>query len=337
MASPTSDDIEIFHNFAQDLIKLIPINANDKNRGKKSEKSDETSQNSKNLSKKEARKLKSLKKNSSENGKNSNLPSTNAELRERLQAKLQNLKTSREGKKAFNAAEAASMKNKQVMKREAKNAKRKRALDKQKDGEKPMDRGGNLKKGQEDGDQKKSKTPNPEGKKEVENTISDPSPSKKSKISTSNLEYNSSTFVTGHEATAAGGLTLTKKEKKSSLEGKATKKQLETAEKLQNTLKNLKENDPEEHKKMVKEIAWDKAFKHAEGVKVNDDVAKIKKSLKNEARRKKKSTKEWSDRADKVKDDMDERQKKRKTNIQDRADKKKKKKMDGLRKRGRIL
>ena len=214
-------------------------------------------------------------------------------------------------------------------------------MDKQKDGEKLIEKGGNLKKGESSGKKtgekstKKTSEDNSTNKTESRN---EETPSKKpKKISPPNLEYNPSPFVTGHEATAAGGLTLTKKEKKSSLEGKATKKQLETAEKLQKQLQNLKENDPEQHKQKVKEMAWDKAFKHAEGVKINDDISRIKKSLKNEERKKKKSRKEWTDRTDKVKDDMDERQRKRKANIQERIDKKKKKKMDGLRKRGRIL
>ena len=336
---PTSNDIEIFHNFAQDLIKLIPINANEKNRKDKITSLDTGSSK---IDKQSNKKSKNKNKSKNNSEKNKNLPSTNAELRERLQAKLQNLKTSREGKKAFNAAEEASIKNKQLMKREAKKAKRKRALDKQKDGEKLIEKGGNLKKGEsagkKTGEKSTKKASDEKSSSNKTENQNEETPSKKpKKISTSNLEYNSSTFVTGHEATAAGGLTLTKKEKKSSLEGKATKKQLETAEKLQKQLQNLKENDPEQHKQKVKEMAWDKAFKHAEGVKINDDISKIKKSLKNEERKKKKSRKEWTDRTDKVKDDMDERQRKRKANIQERIDKKKKKKMDGLRKRGRIL
>lgn len=100
---------------------------------------------------------------------------------------------------------------------------------------------------------------------------------------------------------------------------------------------HLERTNPEEHKKMLEEHAWNKALKQSEGIKVQDDPNKIKKTLKDQERRKRKSKKSWAERDEKTRSDAAERQRKRAANIQEVVDKKKAKKMKTLKKKGRIV
>jgi len=293
--------------------------------------SEKTSQNAKNLTKKSKKPA----------------PKTNSELKQRLQDHLDSLKESRSSKKDFNSAEKAARETKKQMKRATKKAKRKRLLDKQKDGgEVPAAKGNLAKPGiSDEPDSKKAKKSKDskdgskhENIKSEENSNSNSDKKSKPKVSTENLEFNKTTFVTGHEADAQGGqLYNTAHKSKSKLSGKASIQQLKSAEGFQKRLNYLEKKDPEKHKQLLNEHSWDKAEKHAQGEKVNDDPSKIRKSLNDAKRRKNKSKKTWEEKDKKVKDDMDERQRKRKANIQERIDGKKDKRMKSLKKRGRIL
>jgi len=312
-----AQDLDVFHSFAQDLINLIPTNVN----------SDQ---------KREKQQPKTQKEKTLAGGNKKPAPKTNSELRQRLQDHLEGLKGQRASKKDFNSAEKAAREAKKQLKRQSKKAKRKRLLDKQKDGGEVPAAKGNLNKPGQEPPSKKSKS----SKSENNDDESGPSKvksEKSEKVSTENLEFNNTDFVTGHEADAQGGNLFNKNKKKSKLEGKANLQQLKSAEGFKKRLNYLEKNDPEKHKELLAEHSWDKALKHAEGKKVNDDPSKIRKSLNDAKRRKSKSRKTWQDKDEKVHKDMDDRQRKRAANIQDRVDKKKDKKMKSLKKRGRIL
>jgi len=122
-----SDDIDSFMNFARDLVDLIPINVQtthpEKTQPKISKKSDKSS-----------KKVPEAPKTSR--------AETGSELKERLKSKLNEFKSAREPKKAFNPAEQAAREQKKQLKRAQKKAKRARTLEKQKDGQSvPQQRG----------------------------------------------------------------------------------------------------------------------------------------------------------------------------------------------------
>lgn len=74
---------------------------------------------------------------------------------------------------------------------------------------------------------------------------------------------------------------------------------------------------------------WSKALSAAKGVKIRDDEALLKRSVKRKEKAKQKSTTEWKDRAQEVKDKEAEKQKKRTENLKARKDAKLAKKKGG--------
>ena len=80
-----------------------------------------------------------------------------------------------------------------------------------------------------------------------------------------------------------------------------------------------------------------KALAQSEGKKIQDDPDKIKKSLKDKHRQKQKSKSKWKEKTAEVEKKMQDRQEKRTENIQSRVQNKKNRKINSLKKRGRIL
>uniref|UniRef100_A0A1I7XUW1 SURF6 domain-containing protein n=1 Tax=Heterorhabditis bacteriophora TaxID=37862 RepID=A0A1I7XUW1_HETBA len=102
-------------------------------------------------------------------------------------------------------------------------------------------------------------------------------------------------------------------------------------------LKELKDKEPEKAKKMEEDIKWNRAISKAAGIKVKDNVELLKKGLKNKQKIKEKRIDKWQKRNENVKSNQAVKQDKRKVNLQKRIDEKKKKKMQILRRKGRIL
>jgi len=83
--------------------------------------------------------------------------------------------------------------------------------------------------------------------------------------------------------------------------------------------------------------AWQTAMKKASGEKVLDDPKLLAKSLRREQQKKKQGKKKWEERMQHEKQKSEERQNKRMTNINARKEQNKKKRVDKLKKKGRIL
>jgi hypothetical protein len=246
-------------------------------------------------------------------------------LKQRLESRLAELTGARAPKKAFNEAESAARESKKQLKRIQKKAKRSRTLEKQKDGQTVQ---------QQRGNQNKLDEENP---MRIERKGGDKKPEKEK-----NIEFSKFNFVTGNEAAASGGKIAAEDSKysdkgKTKLEGKASHLLLKHAEGLQKRMAFLEKTNPAEAKKLKDEHAWEKALAHAEGKKVNDDVDKIKASIKSGERRTKKSKSTWKARDDGVSDKKDAKQNKRSSNLKDRVDKKKARKLQSAKTRGRLV
>lgn len=214
----SDSDLDTFHLFATDLIKLIPTNANSDQRREKNEAPVANISSNK-------KSAKQLKKD---------LPKTNSELKQRLQDHLENLKSKRESSKNFNEAEKLARENKKMMKRASKKAKRKRALDKQKDGgEVEKTKGNMLKAGKmnetSSNSNKNSNNKNTSKSNGKSNNLSDDFGDDAMETG-DNLMFSKQSFVTGHETKAKGGKEMNFKSKGSKLEGKASKELLKSAE-----------------------------------------------------------------------------------------------------------
>ena len=112
---------------------------------------------------------------------------------------------------------------------------------------------------------------------------------------------------------------------------------LKHAEGLQKRMAFLEKTNPAEAKKLKDEHAWEKALAHAEGKKVNDDVDKIKATIKSRKNQEKKSKSTWKARDDGVAEKKDAKQNKRSSNLKDRVDKKKARKLQSAKTRGRLV
>ena len=114
--------------------------------------------------------------------------------------------------------------------------------------------------------------------------------------------------------------------------------------KVQNQKKRLQELDEDKQKDIAEKESWLVARRRAEGEKVRDDEATLKKAIKRKETAKKKSEKAWKDRTSGVMLAQKERQKKREENLKKRKDdkllgkagkKKKKSSGGGGKKKGR--
>lgn len=319
-------------NFARDLVDLIPINvqtthpdrepksSSNKNKPKTNQASKKSDKNNPNT---QIFKAQNGNKNQNASLKTSRA-GTGTELKQRLESRLAELTGARAPKKAFNEAETAARESKKQLKRVQKKAKRSRTLEKQKDGQSVQ---------QQRGNQNKLDEENP---MRIERKGADKKAEKK------NIEFSKFNFVTGNEAAASGGLIAAVDSKysdkgKTKLEGKASAVLLKHAEGLQKRMAFLEKTNPAEAKKLKDEHAWEKALAHAEGKKVNDDVDKIKATIKSRKNQEKKSKSTWKARDDGVAEKKDAKQNKRSSNLKDRVDKKKARKLQSAKTRGRLV
>lgn len=112
-----------------------------------------------------------------------------------------------------------------------------------------------------------------------------------------------------------GNYTEVNKALKNLSKTKNLEKMLADAESKKQRLEELKNSDRLEDREKAANIAWGDALKEADGKRVKDDPAKIKKALKRKAAKKFKSAKAWKSRMDSTKERMDERQKIRNHNL----------------------
>ncbi|CAJ0581606.1 unnamed protein product, partial [Mesorhabditis spiculigera] len=130
---------------------------------------------------------------------------------------------------------------------------------------------------------------------------------------------------------------LTKNEKRDKFTGKDFKRLLEKAEKRQERIDSIRTKNPEKAEKIEESIKWKKVLQQAEGKKVRDNVDLLKKAMKRKEKTKDRTKKKWGERTTAVEEKVAKKQDKRDTNLQKRKDDVKKRKMDKLRKKGRIL
>ncbi|GFP55072.1 ribosomal RNA-processing protein 14 [Trichoderma asperellum] len=90
--------------------------------------------------------------------------------------------------------------------------------------------------------------------------------------------------------------------------------------KVQNEKKRIEELDAEKRKDIEEKEVWLNARRRAEGEKVHDDEAMLKKAVRRKEANKKKSEKAWKERATGVAQAQRERQKKREENIKQRRE-----------------
>ncbi|KAF4456577.1 ribosomal rna-processing protein 14 [Fusarium austroafricanum] len=159
------------------------------------------------------------------------------------------------------------------------------------------------------------------------------------------LDENASNFTFGRVAFGDGaqlsrdlGHVLTQGKKKGPSDPKTA------LIKVQNQKKRLQELDAEKRADIAEKDVWLTARRRAEGEKIRDDEALLKRAVKRKEAAKKKSEKAWRERSDGVKQAQKDRQRKREENLQARRDnkllgkagkKKKKGAAGGAKKKGR--
>lgn len=113
---------------------------------------------------------------------------------------------------------------------------------------------------------------------------------------------------------------------------------LKNIERQNEKLKELElKGETEKLTEIREKIAWNNALNRCEGVKVKDNPALLKKTIKKEMKRKKKSKKNWAARMEGVKNRQEEKQKKRIENLEARKKQVKINKLKRAAKRGRII
>ncbi|KAF5584771.1 RRP14-like protein [Fusarium pseudocircinatum] len=90
--------------------------------------------------------------------------------------------------------------------------------------------------------------------------------------------------------------------------------------KVQNQKKRLQELNPEKRADIAEKDIWLTARRRAEGEKIRDDEALLKRAVKRKEAAKKKSEKAWRERSDGVKMAQKDRQRKREDNLRQRRD-----------------
>ncbi|XP_044031418.1 surfeit locus protein 6 [Siniperca chuatsi] len=137
---------------------------------------------------------------------------------------------------------------------------------------------------------------------------------------------------------------LKKKNKKKSMKGQLTpltgknyKQLLSRVEARKAKLEQLREKDEGKARDMEEKMKWTNMLYKAEGIKIKDDEAMLRTSLKKKEKRHAQLKKNWDKRSENIIEKMQQRQDKRRKNIQKRKQVKTEKKKDRARKKGRVL
>ncbi|KAK6040607.1 surfeit locus protein 6 [Cooperia oncophora] len=130
---------------------------------------------------------------------------------------------------------------------------------------------------------------------------------------------------------------LTTSEKKQKFTGKDYKSLINKVEKREEKFEKLKEKEPDKVADLERDVKWKRALNRAQGVKVKDNMELLRKGLVRKEKMKEKRKENWSSRESNVERGKAERQEKRKSNLQKRIDEKKKRKLQLMKKKGRVL
>ncbi|PIO69658.1 surfeit locus protein 6 [Teladorsagia circumcincta] len=130
---------------------------------------------------------------------------------------------------------------------------------------------------------------------------------------------------------------LSTSEKKQKFVGKDYKSLINKVEKREEKLEKLKQKEPEKAAELEHDIKWKRALSRAQGIKVKDNMELLQKGLKRKEKMKEKRKENWANRKSNVEREEAKRQEKRKGNLQKRIDEKKKRKLQLMKKKGRVL
>lgn len=137
---------------------------------------------------------------------------------------------------------------------------------------------------------------------------------------------------------------LKKKNKKQSIKGNITpltgknyKQLLSRVEARKAKLEQLREKDEGKAREMEEKIKWTNMLYKAEGIKIKDNEAMLRASLKKKEKNRTQRQKNWNKRSENVVEKMQQRQDKRRQNLQKRKQVKVEKRKDRARKKGRVL
>nr|CDJ93838.1 Surfeit locus 6 domain containing protein [Haemonchus contortus] len=130
---------------------------------------------------------------------------------------------------------------------------------------------------------------------------------------------------------------LSTSEKKQKFTGKDYKSLINKVEKREEKLEKLREKEPEKAAELEHDIKWKRALNKAQGIKMKDNMELLKKGMKRKEKMKEKRKENWSNRRSNVEKEKAKRQEKREENIGKRINDKKKKKLQTMRKKGRVL
>lgn len=135
-----------------------------------------------------------------------------------------------------------------------------------------------------------------------------------------------------------------KKNKKKSIKGQITpltgknyKQLLSRVEARKAKLEQLREKDEGKARDLETKMKWTNMLYKAEGLKIKDDEALLRTSLKKKEKRHAQLKKNWNKRSENVIEKMQQRQDKRRKNIQKHKQVKGEKKKERARKKGRVL
>ncbi|CAH1271333.1 SURF6 [Branchiostoma lanceolatum] len=118
---------------------------------------------------------------------------------------------------------------------------------------------------------------------------------------------------------------------------KHLKKLLAKAEDKKQKIKDLKNENLGKAHEVEQKSKWKSALQKAQGVKLKDDPELLKKSIKRKDQIKKKSKKQWKERKDQVEANIKKKQNKRSDNLKARKQQKVSNKIKKAKKKGRVI
>ena len=121
------------------------------------------------------------------------------------------------------------------------------------------------------------------------------------------------------------------------LTGRNYKQLLERVEARKAKLEDLRATDQGKARAMEEKMKWTNVLYKAEGLRIKDDEAMLRTSLKKKEKSQEQRQRRWDTRSTNVEDKMQRRQDKRRRNLQKQKSTKVEKKKDRARKKGRVL